>query len=201
MRSLPVLLILLLGCVASEQAERPLSDARSPRRTMVAVAEASGAVARLGGGAFVLRESGDLERYDRDGAFTGAVASGFRALAPAGAYVCGVGPEGVACFRDRHEERVCPSAPFAPEPEPVGLQGAMELRGDVDRPILRADGGLWEIAGTCGQHCITLGCDGPRRCMDPCPPGARPRLFARRIGTAGEFLSNEGTAGVTHPSK
>ena len=189
---------LIVGCGAGPSGPiAPAAEARSAagasRCTVVLVSDAADAVARIGGGAFVLREGGRLERYDRDGLLAGVAETELRSLAPAGAYVCGEAGAGVLCFRDRREDLTCRSAPFAPELEAVEVPGG-PLSGDPDDPVVRVGGTAWEISGTCEQHCVSLGCDEPRSCMDPCPSGVRPRLFAR-------LVSNNRTARVTHPSK
>jgi hypothetical protein len=198
-----LLVSLAAGCHASPRTAMvaPASASRPARCTLVLVADAKDAVGRLGGGAFVLRREGSLARYARDGRFTGSVETELEAVAPAGPYVCGLGPAGVACFRDRHEDLTCPSAPFEPDLQPLDVPPAGELAGELDRPVLRLGDDAYEVTGTCEQHCISLGCDGPRRCIDPCPAGVRPALAARRVEGGGHFLSNERTREVTHSSK
>ena len=195
--------LVLAGCGGTAgSGERAIAPRPGPpaRCTVVLVTDAVDAVARIGGGAFVLREGGLLERYDREGANAGVARTELRSIAAAGAYVCGEAGEGVACFRDRREDLTCPAARFAPELEAVPVPSG-NLRGDRDAAIVWDGETAWEIGGTCEQHCVSLGCDEPRRCMDPCPPGVRPRLFARRFRAPAPVLSNNRTARVTHPSK
>ncbi len=109
-----------------------------------------------------------LERWHRDGRLSGAIETAFEDLATDGPHVCGMVEGALACFRDRHEDLACPEEPFEPRVQVVAAP-----------PPGRADG--WVISGTCGQHCIRLGCDGPERCLDPCRPGERPTLSARPL--------------------
>lgn len=150
---------------------------------------------RLGGGAYVLRRDGTLERYDRRGSITGAVATRYVSITGAGPFACGLDAGGrVACFRDRHEDLACRDASFAPVahaidvPRASAIAGAHAERADLITTDARGASGRWTLAASCEHHCLRLECGGPMRCVDPCPPGTAPALLARRAPEAATFF-------------
>jgi len=208
-RTLSLLVSLVCGCAATApevrapRAPRALATSRCDLEGSVLrcrwapgwppAVVATDAVAhalRLGGGVFVLTGGGRLERHDRHGRHTGGVETALRSLVAVGPYACGVVAGSVACFRDRHEDLTCGSARFEPAPEPVTVVPAEPLSGGPEKPVLRAGARAYRIGGTCDQHCVRLGCDGPRRCLDACGPGEVPRLLVVPVdGAPEDFFS------------
>ena len=209
MRPFLLLVLVLSGCAAGSVERRSAGATRlasptrcdlaaevlrcrwsSVRPPAVVARDVVGYAPRLGGGAFVLRHGGLLERYGRTGRLTGAAESPFESLVAAGRYVCGASGGGIACFRDGHEDLTCPTSAFGPALEPMDVVPPRPIAGSPAEPVLRVGRAAYRIGGTCAQHCVQLGCDGPRRCMDPCRPGQRARLVARPLdGGPSDFFS------------
>ncbi len=187
-----VLLLLASGCAAASSIEAParvrasIADPLACRLLAEREGECSGssgsvrlafpfaaraAVARDGGGAYVLGCDGELARFDAAGRITGMAATEFSELSRAPGYVCGANALGqVECARDHHHDHACPGAEMPGFfPVPLVAANGLQVRGrEVCANDVHGVERCVRVRARCDTLCVAFPACSPLRCVDPC---------------------------------
>ena len=160
----------------------------------VALAPVRSAVARRGGGLWLLDAEGALVRIDGRGRATGVIESDFIELSAAGGLVCARNMAGqVSCLADHPGDVRCGAA--APLAQVVSLPLVLARFDASDFGSLCGVDLLgmrrcFGIQRSCARACLQFpDCTAPLRCADPCRPGEPTMLFIPLEGPAANDVS------------